>query len=899
MHKNLLFFIIASTGAISLVYQVIWQRYLALLLGSDARSGAIVVAIFLLGLSCGYAFFGKLALRFKTRKQFLTFYGAIEFATGAYAIIFPTWFAFFNDVVPSLSSNIFGQLLVSLLLLFIPTFMMGATIPVMTTVIPEKSSDIHRDHAVIYGVNTLGAFLGVWIAILYIIPEFGLSFGLTVMGVINILASLPYIGNNLVGTIEKKEAVVFEQAQESISVNILYLVAFTSGLVGLTLELLWFRITSLTIGSSILVFPMVLGIFVAGLGLGSLTLGKNNKKPSLVNTLTIALFLLVISYHVVPFLPYWISHIRVLMVSHPFNFPIFYFLCFLVFSLFLIPPLFYLGRVLPVVYALIPKDGKNYGERCSKIYLLNTIGTFVGSLALGYYLLYLLDINYIYVMCIIFFFAIIVFLSRYRLVGHRNGLIILAILTLIYPWNRSYHQYGSFRKNKIDQEHFQGLFELPKYQDNMYFKDGPNTTVALMKSNEMGYSVMVNGKSDGSTKGDYSTFALTGLIPVAYHSSSEINAMLVGIGTGVTLDVLSRIEKVKKIDVAEISPFVVKAASMIDQSNLSSKKINVYIRDAFNYLKHTNEEYNLIISQPSNVWVVGVENLFTEYYYNIANSKLANNGIFVQWMQTYSISTSTITTVLSNLKKVFPYVRVFTPQHGDLLFIASKSELSRLPVEIINNGVKLKDFEAMKLKGVNDFIALEYFTNRDVDLIIKSQKAYFHDVDFPVMSQNALKSMFLDESIDLKSILDPIGARSKLNENVDDLFNWYEDNYLNIIESNKTCDKDQIQYPYCTLSEAAIAFKYWKQEDLALKLKSYAVLRKLGILNKIDLDVFYSEIDKKEISNDLKLTYLREYLKDGEFEKAIKMASRLKLNQKLKQIFEFELNQAQDRYRQL
>ncbi len=53
-------FLTVLTGFSGLVYEVTWQKYLATLLGSQAEATAAVLAIFLGGLSAGYAIFGRL-----------------------------------------------------------------------------------------------------------------------------------------------------------------------------------------------------------------------------------------------------------------------------------------------------------------------------------------------------------------------------------------------------------------------------------------------------------------------------------------------------------------------------------------------------------------------------------------------------------------------------------------------------------------------------------------------------------------------------------------------------------------------------------------------------------------------------------------------------------------------
>ncbi len=41
------------TGMTGLVYQVVWQKYLSVVVGSETRSVSLVVAVFLAGLAAG------------------------------------------------------------------------------------------------------------------------------------------------------------------------------------------------------------------------------------------------------------------------------------------------------------------------------------------------------------------------------------------------------------------------------------------------------------------------------------------------------------------------------------------------------------------------------------------------------------------------------------------------------------------------------------------------------------------------------------------------------------------------------------------------------------------------------------------------------------------------------
>src|SRR5688572_895119 len=81
----LLFF---CSGATALVYEVVWSRYLTLMLGSTVQAQTVVLAVFMGGLALGNRLFGKHSQEF----QPLRAYAIIELGIGLYAFLFPQFF---------------------------------------------------------------------------------------------------------------------------------------------------------------------------------------------------------------------------------------------------------------------------------------------------------------------------------------------------------------------------------------------------------------------------------------------------------------------------------------------------------------------------------------------------------------------------------------------------------------------------------------------------------------------------------------------------------------------------------------------------------------------------------------------------------------------------------------
>ena len=170
------------TGFSGLVYEVAWQKYLAVLLGSHSEATAAVLAIFLGALALGYALFGRVARRLVDRAfeqgrpaRLLVTYGCVEMAIGVYAFAFPLAFSGVQALSLALpvadSFFAFGiDVALCALLIGPPAVLMGATVPLLTQGLSRGLEDATRLHALVYATNTAGAFVGALSAAFVLVP---------------------------------------------------------------------------------------------------------------------------------------------------------------------------------------------------------------------------------------------------------------------------------------------------------------------------------------------------------------------------------------------------------------------------------------------------------------------------------------------------------------------------------------------------------------------------------------------------------------------------------------------------------------------------------------------------------------------------------------------------------
>jgi spermidine synthase len=106
----------------------------------------------------------------------------------------------------------------------------------------------------------------------------------------------------------------------------------------------------------------------------------------------------------------------------------------------------------------------------------------------------------------------------------------------------------------------------------------------------------------------------------------------------------------------------------------------VIVDDARTYLRVNSSSYDMIVSEPSHPWVPGVANLFTREFFELGRGRLKDDGVFVQWLQIYQLSTESLRSVLATYASVFPHVLVFrvagAARGKDLILVGSRQPLS-------------------------------------------------------------------------------------------------------------------------------------------------------------------------------------------------------------------------------
>jgi len=691
------------TGFTGLVYQVTWQKYLATLLGSHSEATAAVLGIFLGGLSVGYWLFGLVTKHRVERvapsgapTRLLLTYGAIEAAIGIYALLFPMLFRAahaFSSVLPDGHAGLgfLFDVLLSALLIGPPAVMMGATIPILTQALSRSLSDATRFHAFVYGLNTIGAFAGALAAGFYLIPRLGLDGSLVAMGFVNLLAGACYAALHSVSR-EPGLPADLEGQDHTIGEARPYLVAaLLIGFAMMTLETTLIRLAGLSFGSSQFTFSMVVAAFVLCIAIGALVVSAFSRiaRSVLLIDLWGLVLLLMGLYFLLPQAPYWVHVLRSAFSEYDAAFYAYYVAGFLLLLLVIGLPVLLSGAALPLIFHHLRTEFGALGSLAGRLYCWNTVGSLIGALLGGYAMFFWFDLHEIYRFVVAAVVGSASLLtasaSKRKKLAVAMATTTLAMLIFFPPWSSNILQSGLFRESEHPPDIYDGYrnyverYIAPYDRNVLSYEDDPSTSVAVRSYIEAdgreSRSIIVNGKSDSNTTRDIVTLNLLSTLPALLADRVE-RAFVVGWGTGVTVGELARINGVKEIVVAEISSGVIEADAFFEVFNRNAMKqpnVSVMRSDAYRALSRAKQRFDLIISEPSNPWVTGVEMLYSEEFLTLARERLGDGGVFAQWFHTYETDNASLQLVLRTFDRVFEHTSVWQATSLDLIILGFRN----------------------------------------------------------------------------------------------------------------------------------------------------------------------------------------------------------------------------------
>ncbi len=745
------------SGFAALVYQAVWTRYLGHVFGHSAVAQTVMLTLFMGGMGIGSWFVSRYDHKVKDP---LKIYAWVELGIGVAAVLFHTVFVRFSDWLYQLLPEIGGAALIAksafaLIIVGPQCFLLGVTFPLLSKAVAERSNaGAGRLLSLLYFANSFGAAFGALGSIFILVPKAGLPGALLVGGLISVVVAMLAL---VTGKVFPAGASLFEQPQidqqeSRVTIAALCWIAALSGACSFVYEIGWIRLLILAQGSSTYSFEIMLSAFILGLSLGAFVCRYMvNRVPDvlqfagLVQVAKACAVFLGLAIYLKSFA--WVSGVRASLVPSDTTFYAFL-LGSSAFSIaIMFMPAFFAGFTLPL-FTWLTLRIKNQAALIGRVYAFNTLGSIIGVIAAAHILIVTLGVKGM----LIFAGVVDAALGIYLIVRANRAsnvvrlsyaavsvLLVVAVLTQYRP---EVLASGSFRYNRTS---------LNTDEKVVFYEDGKTATVVTVQRPDGSFTVLTNGKPDASLQtdltkpffSDETTMTVAAVLPLAAREKFK-HAAVIGWGSGMSTTLLAASPQVEKVTTIEIEPEMFNsAASFKDflEPGYSSPKSELVFDDAKSYFNSSREKFDLILSEPSNPWVSGVANLFSDEFYSLVKNKLSQQGVFVQWLQIYEFDDKLASSVKQGLLRNFRHIDVYAlTGSSDLIMLASDEPIGAL--KLPTDEYVSRKMARVHIRSAADLYASWRGDRRMVEAYVITEPAPVNSDYFPFIELNAPRTMF-------------------------------------------------------------------------------------------------------------------------------------------------------------
>ena len=184
--SHLVLWAIGVSGFCALAYEVLWTRIMVFFLGSTTYAFATMLAAFLFGIALGSIVFSRWVDRIK---QPIAVFGIVQFGIGLFALIlmpaFEELYGMSRAFQSTFGGSRFWAFFSCFLVMCLPTFLMGASFPLVTKIYTGNARQLGRSIGNVYAVNTVGSILGAFCAGFILIPLLGIRPSIVLTVVLN------------------------------------------------------------------------------------------------------------------------------------------------------------------------------------------------------------------------------------------------------------------------------------------------------------------------------------------------------------------------------------------------------------------------------------------------------------------------------------------------------------------------------------------------------------------------------------------------------------------------------------------------------------------------------------------------------------------------------------------
>jgi len=631
----------------------------------------------MVGLGLGALFGGYLAERGGNK---ITLYFVIELFIGIFGLISLPLLEFIGQ--HTAGSSYVWSFFYMFAFLSVPTFLMGATLPLLTKIFNRLICNFMVSVSFLYFINTLGAAIGTLFACYLFISFFGLDIAAAVAVCINFtLAALIFLLRNSVDNENQTETIAEAKIyQDAIFGRIAYLLVFVTGFLAIGYEIIWFRVIGVLTKASPYAFSTVLAVYLLGIAIGSYAMNRYLQRNPEVHKKSLFFriqFYIGVSV-LVSFLGYFylteytifnaLTRLSFGSLLHPSfeiltsvsvkDFLINLYLLLDIFwwsAFFMLVPAALMGASFPLISVLALSKRDDEGKTVGTVYFFNISGNVIGGFVTGFLLLPYLGTEISLLLFASLGLIFMVFVSDFRRQAisliQKSVLCVflLGVAAILFPGQ------GSLYK---------AMHPLSELSET-FLEEGVEGVVVTSQKGER-LSNWINGLVHGGRP--YYLFYYQTLEALTYSPNAE-DVLLIGFGTGSIAEMIEKSSAVKQLTLVELNESLLVNLKKIPlfENLLNASKLIVIIEDGRRFLLRTNKKFNFVAMDPLRTTTSYSNNIYSRQFFELVNDHLSDDGVFMLYTDEHKVMPNTI-------NAVFEYVRVYS-----FFILASNRPFERHP----------------------------------------------------------------------------------------------------------------------------------------------------------------------------------------------------------------------------
>ena len=193
---------------------------------------------------------------------------------------------------------------------------------------------------------------------------------------------------------------------------------------------------------------------------------------------------------------------------------------------------------------------------------------------------------------------------------------------------------------------------LPEGGRMLSYRDGVMAAVSVVEDADGVARLRIDNRQQEGSSATGLADARQAYLPLLLHPAPQ-RALLLGLGTGVTAMAAAE-DTALQVDVVELLPDVIAAAALFDRAPPATPRPAIIAADARRFVRASARRYDVIVADLFHPARSGAGALYTTQHFTAIKARLADGGLFCQWLPLHQLDLATLKSIVQSYMAVYP-----------------------------------------------------------------------------------------------------------------------------------------------------------------------------------------------------------------------------------------------------